>query len=159
MANVDPVDFDTSRIRKRIERIRGSFNTKSPEFKKAILSIGLMLENRMILQYRQKGPRVITGRLINSLRHEIKESKDIITIIAGSFGVPYAPVHEFGGTFNIQGHTRKAHSRTVKGQVQQVREHFVGAHSRTYTARPFVRPAFQASRGDIINILRSLRSK
>jgi phage gpG-like protein len=60
-------------------------------------------------------------------------SADESKIIVGS-DVPYAQIHNDGGTINksvtVKTHTVRQHSRTRKGRNETVKEHKVQAHTR-----------------------------
>ncbi|MEA4916558.1 phage virion morphogenesis protein [Proteiniphilum sp.] len=88
---------------------------------------------------------VDTGRLKRSIR---KISANADRIVIGS-DVPYASIHNYGGTitgtFTVRAHTVKAHrrrahtrvrsGRTEKIKTQTVRSHMVKSHSRKVNMR------------------------
>lgn len=95
---------------------------------------------------------VDSGRLMRSIR---KISADRQRIIIGT-DVPYAEIHNAGGAikgtvavkpYTRKAHSRKKHTRTIRGVTQNVKAHSVesytvGAHTRkvniTIPARPFL---------------------
>ena len=94
-------------------------------------------------------PIVDTGNLRKSIRYEFFRTSDNFGIKFGSFGVPYAAVHEFGfrGIVNV-----KAHTRMVRGSSEPSN---VRAHSRfmNIRARPYLRPAISYQVDDLLQIL------
>lgn len=104
-----------------------------------LLKANMQLANRSVL-------RIRSGRLIGSLQYRIKQTpKGAVEIEAGSFGVPYAAIHEFGyeGVMNIRSHTRRG--RPVRAHARMV----------NIPARPYVGPAFERSKVRIIDLLRA----
>lgn len=79
-----------------------------------------------------------------------------------SSNVPYAHVHEKGGTFQIPAYTRRpARTKTAGGRFkkrteeQQVSSIQVKAHTATFPQRAFLRPALEANREQILEGLRA----
>ena len=129
------------RIKRRINRLAPG----SPELIQALLRIGILLESETKLNIRRK--RIIdTGTLLNSIRHELFKDGSRVGVKVGSFGVPYAAVHEFGfkGTVHVRGHQRRGAG--VRGHARRV----------NIRARPYLRPAVKKHHGRIIEILREL---
>ena len=85
---------------------------------------------------------VNTGRLKRSIR---KISADTNAIIIGT-DVPYAQIHNEGGTINetvtVKTHRRRAHTRKRDKRVETVKEHTVNSHTRKMNTkipeRPFI---------------------
>lgn len=92
-----------------------------------------------------------TGRLSRSVTG--RADIDGTDTINGSIGVsldevPYAAVHEFGGTFNVPAYVRevdKVFGRSVKPFEQNVR-----AHTATYPQRAFLKPSMDERRDAIL---------
>jgi len=101
------------------------YSPNDPRLREALLRIGIMLEAqiKMNIQFRKL---IDTGRLLNSIRYELRREGSRNALVVGSFGVPYAAIHEFGGK-----------TRNVK-------------------ARPYLRPAIKQKKGEIIKILTDL---
>lgn len=99
---------------------------------------------------------VQTGRLKRSIR---KIKADESQIVIGT-DVPYAQIHNEGGTINksvaVKAHTVKSHSRTRKGRKEQVKEFTVRAHARkmntTIPRRQFLGESYTLSKR-IINLI------
>lgn len=137
----------------RLRARAAGLSPSSPELKKAFGAIGLMVTARARMNIRRKGI-IDTGRLLNSMRFEMFSEGDVAGIRAGSFGVPYAAMHEFGGKFTERQRRamfwnlgrRGGPKRPSKGVVR-------GGHFR---ARPYLRPAVAESRAFILAALRSV---
>lgn len=78
-----------------------------------------------------------------------------------SSNVPYAHVHELGGTFQIPAYTRRpARTKTAGGRFrkrteeQQTSSITVKAHTATFPQRAFLKPALEANRTQILEGLR-----
>lgn len=131
----------------------------SPQRAAALNKIGIVLRNRMVMNATSLGI-VDRGALRNSLTYRIERN----TVVAGSFGVPYAKFHEFGATLppaavramfaamrRRGGPKRKPGGKGVfKGNA------ITGGVLR---ARPFVRPALQSEHARILQILRDSAAK
>lgn len=87
----------------------------SEELKRACFRIGSILEVQTKLFIRNnpmkkrafggsKQGLVKDGALLNSIKHSTKmNSRNSATVTIGSYGVPYAAIHEFGGTIRAKG--------------------------------------------------------
>jgi phage gpG-like protein len=123
--------------------------------KTALTTIGTILEARMRLNAEDQRLRR-TGNLINSIRYQLfRGTGQRAGVMVGSWGVPYAAVHEFGfrGTVIVPAHSVSSHER--RGRV--VREHKRASYSRKVNIRrrPYIRPAVRELRDRIYEILRS----
>jgi phage gpG-like protein len=121
--------------------------------------IGLLLTNLIRLNIRNQ--RLIdTGRLWNSVSYNIRnDSEGRLIVEAGSYGVPYAAIHEFGfaGSAQVRAHERvvtRVFGKVLAAPVTQS----VSAHTRKMNvpARPFVFPALESAESKIGSILRGL---
>lgn len=139
-----------------IERLRqriAALSPDSPEMKTALTRIGTVLSSEAKLNIRRN--RLIdTGRLVNSIHWKLFTGNDSVGVEVGSYGVPYARVHEFGfrGIVQVPQHRRRAPSGTV---------HSVRSHSRkaNIQARPYLRPAIKKHRRFIVDLIASVFSK
>ncbi len=145
-------------LRERISRRINQFAPNSPELKKAMFRIGFLLESEIKLNVRRQ--RLIdTGRLLNSIRFNVKRKGNRHTLNVGSFGVPYAQVHEFGfkGVQQIREHRRL--QKTAFGRKMdpprnvRVREH---PRKVSIIARPFMGPAIKKKGPRVTQILAEL---
>lgn len=145
------------------------------ERRKAFIEIGVGLSARMKKNYLATGLRIRTGNLINSIGWELFSRADGEGVSVGSFGVPYAAIHEFGFSgrasvpgFVRGGHEVKSHSRTIrqafgkpiaarKVQVRpySVSPHNVKNHSRNMQVkeRAFLRRSIAADRQRIYRLI------
>lgn len=77
-----------------------------------------------------RGILIKSGRLKRSIR-VVKTTPNSITI---GTNVPYAQIHNEGGSINtsakIKAHTRQAHTRKRRGRTESVKEYKVKAHTR-----------------------------
>lgn len=139
-----------------LEKKRQETSPDNPALKRALTRVGLLISNQAKLNIRKKG-LIDTGRLVNSLRYEFyKPDGDGVGLRIGSFGVPYAAVWEFGGTFRIRAHNRtitQAFGKVLKTPVvANVRSHMrTVQESRT----GYLRPAFEQHKSKIIDIITS----
>lgn len=108
----------TKRIQKRLDML----NTKNPVMRTALKRIGGTIEGQTKLNINRKN-LIDTGRLINSIRHFVFIRGEIGELNVGSYGVPYAAVHEFGfdGLVAVRAHRRRGRGGT---------DHPVSAHQR-----------------------------
>lgn len=87
-----------------------------------------------------------------------KMRKNMKGLAVGSFGIPYAAIHEFGfdGQVQVKAHQRKiskAFGRPLKkgAKIVDVRAHTA---RRRVRARPYIRPAVKTHQAKIMDILR-----
>jgi len=140
------------RIKVRIQKLQPD----DPAAREALLRIGLLVESEAKLNVRRRGI-VDTGRLMNSIRHEVYQRGSIIGVRVGSFGVPYAAMHEFGGPFTDR--QRRAmfaalRDRGKLGPRRGVDKNVI--QGGRFMDRPYLRPAVVAHKQRIIDIIRSL---
>lgn len=149
-----PVKSNIGELQKRMAQRLKEFEPRGKKATKALNLIGIALRNRMIMNATRQ--RIIdTGALRSSINYRIQGN----TVIAGSFGVPYARFHEFGATLPPAAvramfaamRKRSATRRPSKGVFQgNPRD------GGTLKARPFVRPALEAERARILAILQEV---
>lgn len=128
----------------RIQRKFAALDPEDPKMRVALLRAALLVEAEAKLNIRRKGI-IDTGRLLNSISHVFFKSRAGGGVRIGSFGVPYAAIHEFGGVFDIRqrramfsalgkrGKLNGPDSRVSKGVI-------IG---NTFKARPYLRPALE----------------
>jgi len=141
-------------LQRRINRRIAQFNPGDARLKAALYRIGFMIEAETKLNIRRE--RLIdTGRLLNSIRFTIARDGSKTVLTAGSFGVPYAAIHEFGGAIRIREHRRLqtfGFGRRLDPPVNAT----VRAHTRNMKARPYFRPAVKTIAPKVTGILREL---
>jgi len=135
------------------------FNPGDPKLKETLLRIGLTLETQIKLNIRSQ--RLIdTGRLLNSIRHKFFTEGGVSGVTVGSFGVPYASVHEFGynGPQNVRGHIRTV--TQAFGKPIEPTSYPVAGFTRQMRipARPYMRPALDKQRNSILKQMKGLLS-
>lgn len=143
------------RILSRLKR----YQPNDPKIREGLTRIGIMIEREAKQNIMRK--RIVdTGTLLNSIRFQLFQSGSISGVRVGSYGVPYAAAHEFGfnGPVSVRSHQRlinKAFGRPI-----EARRINVSGHQRTMKirARPYLRPAVQSVRKDILEIIRGLNS-
>jgi len=150
MAN-SSVDSIIAKISKKISALAPG----SENIRRALTLIGIRVQADTALNIRRRG-LIDKGRLINSIRYELYNQGGKAGVKVGSFGVPYAAVHEFGfsGSVNIRSYQRTM--TTVFGRLVDPRKVTIGAHSRKMRipARPYLRPAVRANTNYIIDQMR-----
>lgn len=142
------VTANLGRLVARIAAQQTKLEGDSPELRSALTAIGLVVSSTAKINVRRRG-LIDTGNLLNSIRFQLTVDGPVAGVEIGSFGVPYARVHEFGwrGVVVVRGHTR----RTPSGGTTQVRPHQA---RRNIRERPYLRPAVLARRGYIIDTMR-----
>ncbi len=129
---------------KRLKAQENAMKLSSPEMTKAMTAIGSIVMGQTVQNIRTN--RLIDrGHLINSISFKLFNQQGVDGVMVGSFGIPYAAIHEFG----------------FKGLVQ-VRDHLrrganVRAHSRNVNVPPrrYLRRAVNKHKDLIINIIRA----
>lgn len=116
----------------------------SPETRKKLLRIGMILKQESVTAYKRSGLKVQTGTLINSLQAIYDIDGDRATVRFGPFGVRYAAIHEFGGI--IQARTQRYLHYKIGGEWKQSRRVRI-------PARPYLRPTLTRSRRRILKVL------
>ena len=143
-------------IERRILARIGKFGPDSPELREALLRIGLLVEAEAKITARRKGI-VDTGRLINSIRHELYRTRTTAGVRVGSFGVPYAAMHEFGGPFTDRQRKAMFASLRDRGKLGPVRKEGKGIiQGNRFVARPFLRPSIIKHKSRIAEIILGL---
>ena len=149
-----PGQFQSELERRLRARIR-QLDPDNPRIHESLLRIGFLLESQVKLNIRRK--RIIdTGRLLNPIRHELIKRGQIVGVQVGSFGVPYAAIHEFGGIMTDR--MRRAMFWTLRqaGRLGRVRTSKGIVQGQTFMARPYLRPAVRMHRDRIVNIIRDM---
>lgn len=146
------VVFNFDKLRNQLANRTGVGKQSSVAIRRALTRVGALIANEMRIQYRKSGLKRQTGRLANSLDYRIVADGKNTILEVGSFGVPYAAVHEFGGNNRVPAHSRmitQAFGKPIEPRSVQVR-----AHTRTVPARPFVGPAVRRQAANIAEILK-----
>lgn len=123
---------------------------------RALTRIGALLQAEIRIQLRRSGLRRQTGDLANSIDFEVRRpSPTNFEVVAGSFGVSYAAIHEFGyrGPQSVPSHVRlqtTSFGRRIPPKQVNVRAH---VRQQNIPPRPYVRPAFDRQKARILDIL------
>jgi len=161
-----PLSKIEQKLRGRILRRIAQFQPGNPKLNEAMLRIGFLLEAETKLQLRrkvynqpQRGNYVRTGRLLNSIRFNVKRKGSVSQLTVGSFSVPYAQIIEFGfdGVQQIRQH-RRNQTHAWGSPLVPPRSVTVRAHGRNVNikARPFLGPAIDKKKNRIVQILADL---
>jgi phage gpG-like protein len=142
-------------IERRLQRRLKKLDPDSPQTKEALLRIGILIESEAKFNVRRK-QIVDTGRLLNSIRHELYRNKDKAGVRVGSFGLPYAAMHEFGGPFTDRQRRAMFASLRASGKLRRDRVSKGVIRGNTFIARPFLRPAVEKHKPRIVDIVRNL---
>jgi phage gpG-like protein len=108
-----------------------------------------------------------TGKLSRSITGDATLTGHTVIGTVGTKGVPYAYVHEYGGTFDIPAHTRRIGfnakdvrirllnaNNSVRAAVKSTGTQMVRAHTATYPKRAFLHPSLDENRENIMQALR-----
>jgi phage gpG-like protein len=94
-----------------------------------------------------------TGRLSRSVSGQASAvSKTRVVGTIGSKGVPYAAVHELGGTYMVPQHERQL--TMVFGRPVMPRTIVVKAHDVTFPKRAFLKPSLDENQNKILDALK-----
>ena len=127
----------------RLRRL-GDIRNFTP-IKRALIRVGSGLAAQIRIELRRSGLRRRTGDLANSIDFDIREGNLGPEVVAGSFGVRYAAVHEFGATI------RPRRAKALRFQIPG--GGWVTTKRVTIPARPYVRPALDKRKERILQIL------
>lgn len=144
-------------MEKKIMARLDGLKSDSPRFIEALHRIGMALEREAKLNIRRK-QIVDTGALLNSIRYRIGKDSNGSFVEFGSYGVPYAAVHEFGfkGPASVKAHQRlisQAFGNPIEQRMVNVRGH---TRQMNVKARPYIRPAIMEVRQEMREILRGM---
>lgn len=143
-------------LERRIARRIRKYQPDSPELREAMLRIGFLVETQAKLNIRRHGA-IDTGRLFNSIRSEFYQLGTRAGVRVGSFGVPYASLHEFGGTFTARQRRAMFASLRDRGRLGPGKGVDKGVvQGNRFMARPYLRPAILVHKNRIIDIIRGL---
>jgi len=151
------ITADTNGLVSRVAARLSKIGPQDPALRTALTKIGVVVTAETVLNIRRAN-LIDTGNLIGSIRHELFQGGKNVGVRIGSFGVPYAAVHEFGynGPVLVQGHTRtisKAFGRNIDTVSFQVSPHNRNVNIK---AKWFLRNAVRRQREYIINTIRTL---
>lgn len=154
MATV-PLNNLADEIERRIARKMRSLGPDSPKLREAMLRIGFLIESQAKLNIRGHGA-IDTGRLLNSIRSEFYKNGNRVGVRTGSFGIPYASMHEFGGPFTDRQRRAMFAALRDRGKLKGPRVSKGVVQGNRFMARPYLRPAVRTHKGRILDIIRGL---
>jgi len=152
------IDSNESILAKRIQDIIKRHEPTSTDMKIMAEKIGLLVSNQAKLNV-TKQKLIDTGNLRSSIGYKTRRVRGGgVRITIGSFGVPYAAIHEFGfrGTVDVASFTRtitQAFGKRITPTVVTVRAH---QKNMDIPARPYLRPAFNSTKRKVIDIIREM---
>lgn len=151
--------MSVNRLIARLERIQANHNPTSPQMKMALTRIGSVLQAEMRLNI-GRHKMIDKGRLLNSIKYEIKQSGDTAFLSVGSYGIRYAAMNEFGGAMSrAQVRAMFVSLREENGKVKRAGKGIVTINrdgSGWWRERPFIRPAIIKHREFMLDMLRTL---
>ena len=135
-----------SRVASRLQRMQPNDSRMT----EVLTRIGIMIEREAKLNIRRK--KVIdTGSLFNSIRFYVSQQGGKGVVEVGSYGIPYAAVHEFGfsGSVQVQSHTR------TSAFGRPTRAYTVPSYRRSLVVpkRDYLKPAVISMRKQIIQLI------
>jgi phage gpG-like protein len=134
---------DLALLLKRLKIKEKSLKLSSPEMTAAMTNIGTVVMSQTVQNIRAN-KLVDRGPLMISIKYIVARINKKDSVLVGSFGIPYAAIHEYGfkGIMYVRQHTRRGFN--------------VKAHERNVNvpARPYLRPAFVKHGDLIIDIIR-----
>ena len=136
--------LDTKEIIDGLRRMRsaGLIDKKKEAFTRIGVELTALIKKNYLTSFRKvHGTSGIkTGNLFNSFEWRLLQKGIGEGVEVGSYGVPYAAIHEFGfnGDAQVPGHTVKGHTRRItkafgrdiKARNVEVRPYTVSAHLR-----------------------------
>ena len=128
----------------KIRATAKKFQPGSRELNEAFTRIGLKISADAKLNVRRLG-KIDTGRLINSLRYEFFRKDQVQGVSIGSFGVPYAAIHEFGGPFTDQMRKAMFASLARRGRLGAKKPGTPTIVGNQFLAKPYLRPALKSN--------------
>jgi hypothetical protein len=141
-------------ILKRLENMRLVAAGDNPKLRTALIRVGAVLEAEMKLNI-VRHKMVNTGRLLNSIRYEVKSSGSKTTLTVGSFGVDYAAINEYGG--KLTSRQINAMFASFRGRAKRAGKGVIriyGDGSGYHRARPYMRPAINKHRTFMLDVVR-----
>lgn len=155
MAGIPIRDLGSELERRIAEKIK-RFQPGDPQLREAMLRIGFLIEGQTKLNIRRHG-MIDTGRLFNSIRTEFYQLGTRVGVRVGSFGIPYAAMHEFGGTFSDRQRRAMFAAMRDRGKLGPGKGIDKGVvQGGRFMSRPYLRPAVSTHTTRILDIIRGL---
>jgi hypothetical protein len=90
------IEVKNGRLYEKIAEMQLAVQPKSKAMRRVLTRIGIKLEGQIKRNIRRID-LIDTGTLLNSIRYELTSSGSAGILQVGSWGVPYARIHEYGG--------------------------------------------------------------
>ena len=135
----------------RLDAMQEGTRPGSPIIRLALTKAALLISNQAKINARRKGI-VDTGRLLNSIRFEFargEEASGGIRVLIGSFGIPYAAMHEFGGRYPAS--QMRAMFASFEGRKKPSKGILVNGFLKR---RPYLRPAYLVHQERVAELIR-----
>jgi len=148
----------TNALLSRLTRLQQQYSPENPAVQVALKKAAMLIIAQAKLNLRSRG-MVDSGRLINSLRFEFFKPENLdpegggTGIRVGSFGVPYAAIHEFGGTFTPAMKRAMFASLAARGKLGQPYTPKGVVQNGVFIARPYMRTAYETHKQAIIDMI------
>jgi len=137
-------------------KLRVNLSPNSPAMKIALTRASILLVSQVKLNIRRK-KIVDQGRLLNSIRYEFgkADTPDGTSVQIGSFGVPYAAMHEFGGHYARNQMRAMFASLRDQGKLNKGKGGKGVLVNGQLRARPYIRPAFLIHRARVLELIQA----
>jgi phage gpG-like protein len=143
----------------RLKVMRERMSPDNPAVKASLTRAALLIINQAKIEIRRKR-MVDTGRLLNSLKFEFyRPDTGGIGVELGSFGVPYAALHEFGGRFTPAMRRAMFADLRERGRLRKNSKGKGVIQGGRFQARPFLRPAYAKHKDKVTELLQEVIEK
>lgn len=167
MVNPKDVRKANADLIRQIQKRIFSMMPNDKKMRKALFFAGTQILNQTKINIRTPSltgsgklkPLIDRGFLRNSIQMLVlKANENGGELAVGSFGIPYARLHEYGyqGPFQIPAHQRRItqdFGRKIDPKVVNVKAHIA---NRRYPPRPYLTPAFEVSREYVNRVIRTV---
>lgn len=142
--NIDVVIKD---LRDKLSKIR-------KDTKRTVLNAVTLIHKQVLDNLRNgSSVKVKTGALLNSISSEVVQDASGFTGVVKSSGVPYAAIHEFGGTTRAHRIVpRNSQALSFMQGGNRIFASGVNHPGSKIPARPYMGPAIEKRRDDILNL-------
>lgn len=139
----------------RLEKLSATAKGDDNRLRTALIRVGAVLEAETKLNIRRWG-MVNTGRLINSIRYQVRElGGEKMELAVGSYGIDYAAMNEYGGRMSRR--QIRAMFASFAGRAPRAGKNVVSIYrdgSGYFKARPYLRPAIDKHRKFMLDLIR-----
>lgn len=133
------------------------YQPDSPQMKQALFVIGTIVSTQAKenLKTAKPAPAFDSGFLHGKIGFQLEGSGDVSRVVVGAFGVKYARMVEFGGVM-----TKRQLAAMFASFNETKKKKFAPKgiiKNRVYAARPYLTPALEQSRAEIVKTLSKIR--